>query len=203
MQTNKIMESDAFQKCAAFHGHICPGLSIGFKAAEAALENLAAARSADEEVVAIVETDACAVDAIQVMTGCTFGKGNFIYKDFGKMAFTLFSRKTGQGVRLCLRPEAHPGDETHQALRKKVMAGTADHQEKQQFSELHREISLAILDTAADDLFTIYDVHIEPPAKAKIEPSETCARCGEPTMRTKLELIDNKNICRGCLEQRR
>lgn len=203
MKTNAIMESNAFQKCAEFHGHICPGLSIGFKAAEAALEKLAAARSADEEVVAIVETDACAVDAIQVMTGCTFGKGNFIYKDYGKMAFTLFSRKTGKGVRLCLRPEAHPGDETHQVLRKKVMAGTADDEEKKKFAELHREISLTILDTPADELFTIEEVHIEPPAKARIEPSEPCARCGEPTMRTKLELVEDKKICRGCLDQGR
>lgn len=202
MKTNAVMESAAFQKCAEFHGHICPGLSIGFKAAEAALEKLTAARAADEEVVAIVETDACPVDAIQVMTGCTFGKGNFIYKDFGKMAFTLFSRKTGQGVRLCLRPEAHPGDETHQALRKKVMAGTADDQEKQKFGELHRQISLTILETAAEDLFTIEDVHLEPPAKARIEPSEPCAQCGEPTMRTKLELVDDKKRCRSCLRQR-
>ncbi len=24
-------------------------------------------------------------------------------------------------------------------------------------------------------------------------------KCGEPTMRTKLELVDDKKICRGCL----
>ncbi len=34
-------------------------------------------RDGDEELFAIVETDACGADAIQVITGCTFGKGNF------------------------------------------------------------------------------------------------------------------------------
>jgi len=34
-------------------------------------------RAEDEEIVAVVETDACGADAIQVRTGCTFGKGNF------------------------------------------------------------------------------------------------------------------------------
>jgi formylmethanofuran dehydrogenase subunit E len=70
-------------------------------------------RSEDEEIVAIVENDACYVDAVQVLTGCTFGKGNFIYKDNGKMVLTLLSRKTGQGIRVAMRPGAFAPDETH------------------------------------------------------------------------------------------
>ncbi len=33
-----------------------------------------------------------------MITGCTFGKGNFIYRDYGKTAFTFFNRDTGKGV---------------------------------------------------------------------------------------------------------
>ena len=65
-----------------FHGHSCPGLALGIRAAEVALKE--SERAPDEEVVAVVETDMCGVDAIQYLTGCTFGKGNLIHLDYGK-----------------------------------------------------------------------------------------------------------------------
>jgi hypothetical protein len=45
-----------------------------------------------------VENDSCAVDAVQVMTGCTFGKGNLIFRDYGKQAYTFMSRATGKAL---------------------------------------------------------------------------------------------------------
>ncbi len=39
-----------------FHGHFCPGVSIGIRAAQIALREIGL-HSKDEEVVAIVETD--------------------------------------------------------------------------------------------------------------------------------------------------
>ncbi len=39
-----------------FHGHMCPGLAIGIRAAHIALREIGP-HSTDEEVVAIVETD--------------------------------------------------------------------------------------------------------------------------------------------------
>jgi formylmethanofuran dehydrogenase subunit E len=59
-----------------FHGHSCPGLAIGYRMTKAGLAFLTGSRSADEELVAIVENDACGVDALQMLSGCTFGKGN-------------------------------------------------------------------------------------------------------------------------------
>ena len=54
----------------AFHGHICPGLIIGYRAAKLAAKELELHRDKDEELVAVVENDACGVDAIQSMLGC-------------------------------------------------------------------------------------------------------------------------------------
>jgi len=45
----------AARQAAAFHGHMCPGLAIGVRAAEVALSEIGP-HSADEEVVAVVET---------------------------------------------------------------------------------------------------------------------------------------------------
>jgi formylmethanofuran dehydrogenase subunit E len=47
---------DATQQAYRFHGHMCPGLAIGIRAAEIALEQIGP-HAQDEEVVAVVETD--------------------------------------------------------------------------------------------------------------------------------------------------
>ena len=58
---------DLWERCVAFHGHECGGLTIGYKAALYAMELLNLDFSEDEDVVCICENDACGVDAIQVM----------------------------------------------------------------------------------------------------------------------------------------
>ena len=198
MDGKTVMESEKFKRCADFHGHICPGLSMGFRAAEAAMERLNETRSEDEEVVAIVETDACSADAVQVLTGCTFGKGNFIYRDYGKQVLTLFSRNTGKGIRVSLKGDAGTPDEEHMALIQKMIAGGLDETEQKRFSELHLARSLKVLEAPIEELFVINEITEELPHKAKIEPSVPCAVCGEPVMKTKLVSTDGKMICRGC-----
>ncbi|MGD9878469.1 FmdE family protein, partial [Desulfococcus sp.] len=199
MNAQEIMNREDFKRCAAFHGHVCPGLSIGYRAARAAMAWLAERRSEDEEIVAVVETDACSADAVQVLTGCTFGKGNFIYKDHGKMVLTLLSRKTGQGVRVALRPEAFSPDAEHTALIRKVMAGEASEAERTRFEELHLKRTRDLLEAPTEALFNLTPAETPMPAKARIEPSALCARCGEPTMPSKMETVDGRQICRGCL----
>ena len=99
------MEQQAlWEKCVAFHGHACGGLTIGFQAARYAMELLELDFSADEDVVCIAENDACGVDAIQVLLGCSVGKGNLLFHLRGKQAFSFYNRKTGKAVRLVLRP---------------------------------------------------------------------------------------------------
>ncbi|MBF0103623.1 MAG: formylmethanofuran dehydrogenase [Desulfobacterales bacterium] len=200
MTYQAILKSDDFKKCVDFHGHVCPGLSIGYRASKAGLEAIREIRAEDEEVVAIVETNACSADAVQVLTGCTFGKGNFFFKDYGKMALTLLSRKSGKGVRVSMQPGAFTPSPDHFNLLQKVIAGKADEQETQQFKDIHLKRSYDILEKPTDQLFVIKQVTMEIPEKARIEPSEPCSRCGEATMGSKLELIENKKVCRGCLE---
>lgn len=201
MNAVQIMARDDFKRCAEFHGHICPGLSIGYRAAGLAMEKLAETRAKDEEMVAIVETDACSADAVQVLTGCTFGKGNFLYKDYGKMALTLFSRETGQGIRVVMRPDALPVDEKHSALLQKKISGEADEREIALFEQMHLQRARLVLEMSGDKLFTVQPVRESLPGKAKIEPSIPCARCNEPTMGTKLTEVDGRLLCRGCVDQ--
>ena len=93
-----------FEDTIKFHGHACPGLAIGYRVANLALKELGL-RARDEELVAIVENNSCAVDAIQLMCGCTFGKGNLIFKDFGKQVYTFIKRQDSEAVRIAVKWE--------------------------------------------------------------------------------------------------
>ena len=98
-----IDAKELWEKSVAFHGHICGGLTIGYKAALYAIELLNLSYSDDEQVVCISENDACGVDAIQVILGCSIGKGNLLFHMRGKQAFSFYNRKTGKSVRLVLK----------------------------------------------------------------------------------------------------
>jgi len=168
-----------YPEIIAFHGHSCPGLAIGYRMAAAALEALKAQRSADEEIVAIVENNACGVDALQCVTGCTFGKGNFIFRDYGKHVYTLYSRATGKGVRVVFHGRGIPAD-----LR----------------SDREAMINL-ILEMPADEILSLAEVVIQEPAEAQIHKSVPCSLCGESVMSTRLKDVDGKQVCIPCAEK--
>ncbi len=45
----------------------------------------------------------CGVDAVQFLTGCTFGKGNLVHRDHRKNAYTFIRRSDGKAVRVSTR----------------------------------------------------------------------------------------------------
>ena len=200
MEGKQILSSDEFKRCADFHGHLCPGLAIGYRAAKAGLERLGQDRAADDELVAVIETDACGVDAVQVLTGCTTGKGNLVIKDYGKHVITLMGRASGKGLRLSLKPGALSIDERHQALMGKITNGTATREEQQEFEELHLQRTCEVLEKPLEDLFYIANPKGRLPSRARIEPSIACGRCGEPTMASRLNEKDGVKICRDCAD---
>jgi len=199
MKKRSIPPDEEYRKCVEFHGHECPGLAIGFRAARAAMEWLEENRAEDEELVAIVETDACGADAIQVLTGCTFGKGNFHYRDYGKQAFTLLGRKSGRGVRVCLRPGALEPTPRHRELLERIWANEATQAEQEEFARLREKKSREILEMPTEELFFMKEVSEHLPPKARIEPSKRCEVCGEAAMASKVRVREGKEICRSCL----
>ena len=159
------MLEELLNQIQAFHGHLCPGLVMGIRAAEIALQEIGA-HSADEEVVAVVETDMCAIDAIQFLTGCTFGKGNLIHRDYGKNAYTFMRRSDAKAIRVLTKSAAwgDPNDE-HRQLSAKVRNGTALTEEKSRFQELRVAKARRILDTPTDELFSVSEIETNPPKK--------------------------------------
>lgn len=93
------------------HGHKCPAMPLGLRAGAAALDALGVGRSMDGQLEAILELgDAhcahCFADGVQMITGCTFGKGNIRKLGYGKFGLTLVERATGRKVRVVPRAEA-------------------------------------------------------------------------------------------------
>ncbi|MDD4568349.1 MAG: FmdE family protein [Methanoculleus chikugoensis] len=189
-----------FAEAAAFHGHICPGLATGYRAAEVALARLRSGRSEDEELVTIAETDACGVDAIQVLTGCTAGKGNLLFKDHGKHAFTFINRKTGAAIRVVSNPSFNVDslDPDLAPLRARVMQGLATDAEHTEFHKRTEKIVEAIMKAPAEHLFIIHEVDAEIPERARIFRSVPCAKCGEMTAESRVRVEDGKFVCYAC-----
>ena len=198
MKGREILSKEDFNQCVKFHGHLCPGLSIGFRAAQVLMKRLGVRKAPDEELVVMVETDACGADAIQVMTGCTFGKGNFIFKNYGKHAFSLMDRKRGTGVRVCLRPDIFKNDAEFLLLFERVQNEEASPVELERFGQLQMEKTKKILDADFDFLFKIEEISPDIPAKARVIESGICDLCGEPTKRDLLLQRDGKQICILC-----
>ena len=201
MRDEGILPSEDFTKCVQFHGHTCPGLAIGFRAARILMERLNVRKAPDEELLAIVETDACGADAIQVMTGCTFGKGNFLFKNYGKHAFSLLDRKKGKGVRVCLRPDVFQLDKGYLSLSKKVQKDEASEKEIGHFRQLQQDRVQKVLEADPESLFKIEETSPDIPPKARIMESGICDICGESTKIDLLRKINGKRACILCANQ--
>lgn len=188
------------QEAIRFHGHVCPGLLIGYRAAKAAQAHLDVSRPEDEELVAIVESDGCGIDAVQALLGCTLGKGNLIYQDHGKQAYTIICRERQRAVRIATKPGLFNRSPEQEAVFQKFLSGQATQEEKETFWAMQKEKVAAMLKAAEEDLFTITEVAPEVPGKARIFKSVTCEFCGESVMEPRARIRDGKHACIPCSE---
>ncbi|MFX0028649.1 MAG: FmdE family protein [Candidatus Hermodarchaeota archaeon] len=169
METKELME-----KAARFHGHICPGLAIGVLAAKYVLEH-GFNYSPNEEVVAVVENDNCSVDALQVLMGTTYGKGNLIHLDYGKLNYYFYNRENEKAIKLSLK----------------------DNVLEDKKKSKHERVK-QLLDSKPEKVFNIYEIEFNPPGLAQIEDSIPCDICGEKTMNSRLMFYENNSICIPC-----
>ena len=170
MDENKVL----WEKCAAFHGHVCGGLTIGYKAALYAIGLLGLSFSEDEQVVCITENDACGVDAIQVVLGCSVGKGNLLFHMRGKQAFSFYNRANGKSVRLVLKPR--PAEMT-----------------KDEAFQYYQECS-------PEDMFEVKKTTILLPERARMFDSYSCECCGEETGANWIRIAGGKKLCLDCYQ---
>ena len=177
-------EKELWEKCASFHGHECGGLTIGYKASLCAIKLLGLEAekekagkgcfSADEELVCICENDACGGGAIQVILGCSIGKGSLWFHMTGKQAFSLYSRKTGKAVRLVLKPRPEGMTKA----------------ESFQYYQASRP----------EEMFEVKEAKLTLPEPARIFKSIPCSRCGESTAEHMIHLQGDEMLCPDCYQ---
>lgn len=195
------MEKTNWEKAVDFHGHSCPGLAVGYRVALIALRELKENRSFDEELLAQVENDACGVDAIMVLTGCTLGKGNLIYRDYGKQVYLFGSRNNNQALRISVNGAVlHRQDPEAQELRRKVFAGNATPEEKINFYDMQKRRTEEILNMSEDNFCHIEMINYNFPSKARIFNSVQCARCGEYVMEPRARVRNGQMVCLDCFD---
>lgn len=164
-----------------FHGHLCPGLLIGWRAAGLAMRLGDWARSEDEELVAICENTSCSLDAVQAATGCTLGKGNLFLRDTGKQVFTFAKRPGGRGLRVSLKAQARLDAQGERLSRE--------------------EFAQRLLSAPDKELFDWREAEVELPPEAEIRESFVCPGCGESVMDTRLRELGGRRLCADCAAQ--
>ena len=187
---------ERFKKAAEFHGHICPGLAIGYRVTLGAMERLKSEGAEDEEFVAVAENNSCSIDAIQALAGCTAGKGNLIINNEGKHAYTFFNRRTGNGIRIYAdMQKMNKDDERLVELMKKSSLTPEEEAEKQ---DIRKERIDIILNAPEEDFLRFDKPHFEMPERAMIFNSIKCHSCGEVVMETKIYKSGGSQFCSEC-----
>lgn len=87
---------ELFEAAGNLHGHLCPGLAIGVRAAAEAGGLL------HGELRCAIESRACWADGFQSVLGATVGNGRLCLRETGKPVFNFYG--AGSELRLYLRP---------------------------------------------------------------------------------------------------
>jgi formylmethanofuran dehydrogenase subunit E len=185
----------------ALHGHRCPGMVLGLRLGAAAMNALGVPRDADNELLAMLELGDdhcthCLADGVQVITGCTLGKGNLLKLGHGKFALTLVDRATKRAVRVFPRPEM-------QAAMRTSVYFTEYRVKDVPFSRVPAEVVEPlirnVLETPDAKLLQVGDEQkLELPARAVSLATFRCDVCGEGVAERYGRLSGGRSVCIPC-----
>lgn len=189
-----------FDEAVKFHGHACPGLAIGYRVARFVLQEIGE-RARDEELVAIVENNSCAVDGVQLYLGCTFGKGNLIFRDYGKQVYTFIIRPESEGLRIAVKWQPPAEDPETAASWERYRAGDRSPEVAAAVQNIKSRKMQAVLSAGDAELFEIRRVKVKTPEPARIFKSVACDKCGEKVMETRLRQAGDRKLCIPCSQE--
>lgn len=197
-----MIEPKEFLKAGQLlHGHKCPAMPLGLRAGAAAMNALAVARAKDKDLVAIVELgdDHCAhcfADGVQMITGCTFGKGNIRKVAYGKFAVTVVERATGRAVRVVPRAQAQMGMKQTKFFQEYRMKGVPASKVP---DEVVEPLIQQVMSAPQDQLLLVGPEHkLELEKKGETFATAVCDSCGEMVVETYLRVAGEKKVCIPC-----
>lgn len=192
-------------KTAEIHGHYCPGSAFGVMATLMGLEALGGDTSQGmENLMAVVEINACFADGVQAVSGCTLGNNALVFLDLGKMAVTFARRDGHNGVRVSIKGQIRDHvdqvcPEFFPLMKTVIMERKGSPEEEKAFREMGMQAAFALIARPFDTYFEVASVKAALPPYAPIVQSLVCPGCGETVMGTKAILEgDKKGYCRTC-----
>ncbi len=171
------------------HGHLCPGLVLGVRVAVRGLNELELDPERDaKRIIAYVEMDRCATDAIASVTGCSLGKRTLKFVDYGKLAATFVDLEQGRAVRVGTRETAR------ERARGYAPPGLPDHEAQVAAYQVMPE----------EELLTVHRVQVvisdfDRPGRP-VRRTE-CARCHEGINDGREVIVAGETLCRACAGQ--
>jgi formylmethanofuran dehydrogenase subunit E len=193
------------------HGHFCPGSALGVMASTYGLRLLGEegiTSDGMEELMAIVETNACFSDGVQMVSGCTLGNNALVYRDLGKHAVTFAIRGRNTGVRVRVLPffRTYLEQEVPEffSLVEQVIANkTWSAAGKRTYREKGWEAACALIKLPFEKILAVETVRPELPDYAPIVKSAFCNDCREGVMISKIVTEgDDSGLCLTCAGRR-
>jgi formylmethanofuran dehydrogenase subunit E len=190
-----------FDAGLTLHGHKCPAMPMGLRAGAAAMNALQVERAPDGQLVALVELGdnhcaTCFADGIQMITGCTFGKGNIQKLHYGKWGVTLIDKKTRRSVRVAPKAEVMESSKHSPFIQEYREQGIPASQVPPEVSEPLVE---HVMTTPTEDLLSVGPVQ---DCTWQEHPHSfdafVCQRCGEMTVEPYGRLLGDQKVCIPC-----
>ncbi|MBM4347621.1 MAG: formylmethanofuran dehydrogenase, partial [Deltaproteobacteria bacterium] len=132
----------------------------------------------------------------------TFGKGNLIHKDYGKMAFSFYDRGKDMGFRILLRSDVSGdlGSELR-GLMKKAEDGTISEKERPRIQILREKLQDRYMNLDLEEMFIVTETVSSAPKPARILQGLRCEACGEMAMESRTRRFGGKTLCLPCFEK--
>ncbi len=174
------------ERSVAAHGHLCPGQVLGVRMTMRGLRELGLAIPPPaKRLIAVVETDRCAADAVASVSGCSLGRRTLKHFDFGKMAATFLDMDTEAAVRVAARDDS----------RERVACYAPG------IPLPHDAQTAAYRVMSDDDLMTVQRVRLtladaDMPGRPRFRVP--CSSCGEHVSDEREVLRDGRTLCKAC-----
>lgn len=177
---------ELLRECSSRHDHLCPRQVLGIRIGLAGAAALGLSpRGGEKRLLAIVETDGCFTDGVEVATGCTVGHRTLRVEDYGKIATTFVDIRTGRSLRIAPRRD----------LRERAQAFSAG-EPQPYYAQL-----TAYQTMAEQDLLTVKAVSLALPIEKIISQPGLrviCSKCGEEIINEREIVRPEGNFCRAC-----
>ena len=184
------------------HGHVCPAMPLGLRAALEALNKLGVPRARNKELHVLMENGPahaalCFSEGVQLGTSATIGKDEMTRTNKGKNAFVLIDKSTGRSIRVSIKYDFFE-KMMHSEFVEKRKLGIEPYEIDQKLPE---KMIQNMLNTPVDSIFEFGEIMKTELHKRKGTFNyHQCSSCLEPVYEPGIRIRDGKYLCIDCAQ---